>query len=224
VIKNMQRFQEDRGFSAWHLVLIFLGAVAVCAVFFSLGFVVGFNHQSTKAAATTENVTPTTDVPPTVNSPLETSSQLSNETVTPETVTPSPVVQPEAVPPQLPAHTQARPATHVTRESAAKPAARSRAEHELTSRRETRSAPAAANSGNSHFAVQVMASKTKADAITLIRLLEARSYHVFLVSPKNAHAGDTLYRVQVGPFASRADAERTRHKLEGEGFKPFIVH
>lgn len=222
----MQRFQEDRGFSAWHLVLIFLGAVAVCAVFFSLGFVVGFNHRSPKAATTTENVTPSTnsDIPPTVNSPLASSSEMSNETVAPETATPSPVKQPETAAPQPLTPAPAKPAAHETRAAAARSTSQSPAKPKSSPRKEARSALPAAYSRHGRFAVQVMASRTKADAITLIRLLEARSYHVFLVSPQSAHAGDNLYRVQVGPFASRPDAERTRKKLEREGFKPFIIH
>ena len=223
----MQRFQEDRGFSAWHLVLIFLGAVAVCGVFFSLGFVVGYNQGSSKSstvAENVENVTPGSNIPPTVNPPLDTSSEPSKESITPEAAPPSPVAQPKEIHSQpLPA-ARAEPTRNAVRESMRNPGVRLRVERKPSGPKEARSEPPAANGRHARFAVQVIASKTKADAITLIRLLEARNYPVFLVSPKNAHAGDHLYRVQVGPYASRAQAEQARRKLEREGFKPFIVH
>jgi cell division septation protein DedD len=72
--------------------------------------------------------------------------------------------------------------------------------------------------------VQVVASRTKADAEALVKILEGRGYPVFLVTPEYAHANDNLFRVQVGPFASRNDAEKVRAKLTQEGFKPFIKH
>lgn len=226
VIKHMQRFHEDKGFSAWQLVLIFLGAVAVCAVFFSLGFVVGYNHQPASASATTtENVTPSGNIPPTVNPPPGASSQLSEETITPEPIAPSPLAHPQEPSSQSSPPTEhAAPATHKARGAAATSAKRSREAHKSSSRKEVRSKVAAANNRREHFAVQVMASRSKADAITLIKLLEARKYHVFLVPPKQSHGRDNLYRVQVGPFSTRAEAERAEHRLEKEGFKPFVVH
>jgi cell division septation protein DedD len=74
------------------------------------------------------------------------------------------------------------------------------------------------------FTVQVVASRTKPDAETLIKILKSRGYPVFLVAPEYAHAKDNLYRVQVGPFVARGDAEKVRAKLAQEGFKPFIKH
>lgn len=72
------------------------------------------------------------------------------------------------------------------------------------------------------FAIQVAASRAKQDAEALVKILAARGYRVFLVTPEYAHANDNLFRVQVGPFATREDAEAVRAKLAKEGFKPFI--
>jgi cell division septation protein DedD len=217
----MQRFQEEKGFSAWHLVLVFLVAVAVCAVFFSLGFVVGYNHGPAKTSTQTETVTPSTNIPPTVNPPAEASTESSPQSVTTETVAPSPTAHPPVIRPRPLAQTmaeQAMPSAKKSREISnlrpSKPSAP----------KKTRSEPPAATAQNGRFAVQVIASRTKADAITLIRLLEARRYPVFLVSPKGSPGGDHLYRVHVGPYALRSQAEGALHKLEREGFKPFIVH
>jgi len=220
----MQRLQVEKGFSAWHLVLIFLAAVAVCAVFFSLGFVVGYNHGPAKTSTETETVTPPSNIPPTVNPPPEASAQSSTESLTTETVAPSPAAEAPVIHPQPLAEAipeQAMPAAKESREIS-KP--RTSAGHTPPAPKKMHSELPAATARNGRFAVQVIASKTEADAITLIRLLEARHYPVFLVSPKGSHVGDSLYRVHVGPYASRSQAERALHKLEREGFKPFIVH
>lgn len=62
--------REDGGLSARQLVLMFLSGVAVCAVFFAAGFLVGYNERASRAAPSTERVTPSTVIPPTVNPPL----------------------------------------------------------------------------------------------------------------------------------------------------------
>jgi cell division septation protein DedD len=74
------------------------------------------------------------------------------------------------------------------------------------------------------FTIQVVASRTRQDAETLVKILRGRGFPVFLVTPESAHVSDRLYRVQVGPFASRNEAERVRGKLSQQGFKPFIRH
>ena len=78
--KRMDNLRNEKGASARHLVLMFLAAVAVCAVFFSLGFVVGYNHAPSRAALATENVAASGNVPPTVNPPAGGSSTGGMET------------------------------------------------------------------------------------------------------------------------------------------------
>ena len=63
--------RDERGLSARYLVVVFLMGVAACAVFFSLGFLVGYNERPFKGATTTEQVTPSPIIPPNVNPPLE---------------------------------------------------------------------------------------------------------------------------------------------------------
>ena len=47
----------EKGLSAGHLAVLFLAGVAVCGVFFSLGFLVGYNERSSKTAILAEQVT-----------------------------------------------------------------------------------------------------------------------------------------------------------------------
>ena len=74
-----ERRPDEKGLSARYLVLVFLMGVAACAVFFSLGFLVGYNERSSRTAGMTEQVTPSGVIPPTVNPPLETVQPTSKE-------------------------------------------------------------------------------------------------------------------------------------------------
>ncbi len=186
--------RDERGLSARYLVVIFLMGVAACAVFFSLGFLVGYNERPFKGATTTEQVTPSPVIPPNVNPPLEE------------------IPEPAKSPPPA---TAAKSATQAPQESA-KPAVEAKAA--------SRTAATPSGPAPSGFAVQVVASRSKSDAESLVKELGSRGYRVFLVTPEYAKVGDNLYRVQVGPFARREDAETARDKLVKEGFKPFIRH
>lgn len=214
--------QDEKGLSARHLVLVFLAGVAVCAVFFSLGFLVGYNERSSKATPVTERVTSPPLIPPTVNPPPNSAQPPEKEAATatgsangpaglPEQVSAEPV--PESRPgaaPAIPPAAARSPELSVSKsDSPAGPG------------------PAARQAGPSvevgtGFTIQVAASRTKQDAEALVNILKTRGYPVFLVAPEYAHANDNLFRVQVGPFTSRDDAEQVRTKLAQEGFKAFI--
>src|SRR5438445_13302987 len=61
--------RTQSGLSARQLILFFFAGVAVCGVFFALGFLVGYNERAPTVAADTERVTQPSDIPPTVNPP-----------------------------------------------------------------------------------------------------------------------------------------------------------
>ena len=218
--KRMDYLRNEKGASARHLVLMFLAAVAVCAVFFSLGFVVGYNHAPSRGTLAMENVTPSGNVPPTVNPPAGGSSAegIQTENVSPGTSSVPPVERAEPSPPKsaATARTQdTKPQKKATSRNVAKskPAARPRRQPAAVA-----SAPS-----NAQFAVQVMASRTHTDAANLVKLLRSHGYRAYVLTPQQAHAKDKLYRVQVGPFPTRTAADSARDKLQGEGFRPFVV-
>lgn len=220
----MDRYQDEKGPSARHLVLMFLAAVAVCAVFFSLGFVVGYNHSPSRITPVTENVSSSGNIPPTVNPPSGGPSQPSSEGLETENVTPESASSPKPLQPEPLPQEPSATSKPETRQLAEKPALEKRPKSRPSrSEQEVSASPATSTSG-SQFAVQVMASKTRADAENLVKLLKAHGYHVFILTPQQAHTQDRLYRVQVGPFASRSQADHARDKLEAEGFRPFVVH
>jgi DedD protein len=219
---------DDKGLTARHLILVFLAGVAVCAVFFSLGFMVGYNEHSARTAAiAAETVNANAGViPPTVNPPAGgTPAGKANPDKADSVAPPTPVAG--GAEDQIPTETiqEGKPLPpergHVAETGGAKPApAPSTAPK--ASVPATRAAAPAASSVGSGFTVQVAASRARPDAESLVDILKNHGYPVFLVAPENSRAGDNLYRVQVGPFHNRADAERVREQLAKEGFKPFI--
>jgi DedD protein len=219
----MDYFRDEKGASGRQLVLMFLAAVAVCAVFFSLGFIVGYNHSPSKGGPVTENVTASGNIPPTVNPPAGGSSVPSPQGMETENVNPgsASVPQPERPRPLTPepeAKEQPRAATTPMKTT---PKVVSKSKPVAPPQRQPAAPPS--TSPGSHFAVQVMASRTRVDAENLVKLLKSRGYPVYILTPQQAHARDNLYRVQVGPFITRVAADATRDKLVGEGFRPFVV-
>jgi DedD protein len=220
-----QRDQSGGGLAARHLVLVFLAGVAVCAVFFSLGFFVGYHERTTEAATPTERVSAPPVIPPTVNPPIE--------TVEPEPKTRAPITAPTVPPSEVQPSSQA-PATPSSTppgaNQAAAPTASPGPSDSAASGEEVTDAapppapgPKAGEVGGG-FTVQVVAARAKQDAEKLVTVLKARGYPVFLVAPARAGRKDDFFRVQVGPFTSRQDAEKVRAKLHQEGFSPFIRH
>jgi DedD protein len=211
--------KDEKGLSARYLVLMFLMGVAACGVFFSLGFLVGYNERSSRTAPVTEQVTPPAVVPPTVNPPLETAPPAPKESAAAGAAArpAQPIPSEETGQAKKQATVAAPPtAAQLPSSAATKPAAPATAT----------AAPLAAPGVEvgSAFTVQVAASRNQQDAEKLVKELKARGYAVFVVTPEFAHANDNLFRVQVGPFATREEAEQVRAKIAKEGFKPFIRH
>ncbi len=191
--------REERGLSARQLVLMFLTGVAVCAVFFAAGFLVGYNERWSRGSPSTENVAPSGVIPPTVNTPAaaEPSGSEHSEAATP------------AETPAAQTPTPARPP-----KPAAKPAASA-----------ARRAAPSGGMMQGAFWVQVVASSTRPDAEHVIRILKGKGYPAALETPAQAGASDRLFRVRVGPFVTREEAEQVRGRLVHDGYKqPFIKH
>lgn len=210
------RRQDEKGGSARFLILVFLVGVAACAVFFSLGFLVGYNERTSRSAGPIEQVTPSGVIPPTVNAPLETVQTTGNETapINPRGTAPQPSLTASAA--------EQKPAG-----GAAPPAAPRSASPRTDTRAAAHATPAPSAPGRdveTGYTVQVAASRDKQDAGKLVKELKSRGFAVFVVTPEYSEAKDNLYRVQVGPFATREEAQKVRDRIAKEGFKPFIKH
>jgi len=214
------REHEERSHSAWYLTLIFLVCVATCGVFFSLGFLVGYNERPSRSVPSTEVVTSPPVIPPTINPPAES----------------VPGTPPESAASHAPPNPAPDSTGKPTGEATAHPVAPAGKTAEVAPMTEpspagaqpalnpsSPSTPAAGEVGEG-ITLQVAALRTKQDAENLVDILKTRGYPVFMVTPEYAHADDNLFRVLVGPFRARPDADKVRNKLLQEGFKPFVKH
>lgn len=78
--------------------------------------------------------------------------------------------------------------------------------------------PMTATAGASYF-VQVAAVTKQDDAQALVEALKKKQYAAFT---SNTSATDKFFHVQVGPFADIKDAEATKAKLIGDGYNPIL--
>ena len=199
--------RTQSGLSARQLILFFFAGVAVCAVFFALGFLVGYNERAPTVAADTERVTQPSDIPPTVNPPMESAKPAAKSATTGSSAKAEEPLSEEVIS-SPPARGQAAPA---------------RGARAATPSTESSGEAAESRAGRQGgLAVQVVASSSRQDAAALVGVLKGRGYSAFLLTPAEARSGDKLFRVEVGPFSSRAEAEKARRKLADEGFKPFL--
>jgi len=221
---NTNSLRDAKGLSTRHLILVFLAGVAVCGIFFSLGFLVGYNERSVRMSPVTERVSTPATIPPTINSPLETVPVGTGSGAASTPSAPSSLAPLQAsVPPSPTSEQKPLTAPGAASPVTALPPSLAKAETEAEPG-SAKTSPAANGGVGGGFTVQVTALRIEQDAEAVVRILKGRGYRVFVVTPGQSHANDNLYRVQVGPFASRGDAEKVRAKLTQEGFKPFIRH
>jgi len=175
------------------MLVLFFGLVALCAVFFGMGFSLG---KSTVKTAVVADVNSGTAVE---NGPRPSASKNLNP------ASPEPVVKPVG---QKNVDTQAdaNSAANGT-ETGATPATSNPPPAD----------PLAAPPLNGYY-VQVAAVSKQEDAEALVDALKKKQYAAFST---NASA-DKLYRVQVGPFGDIKEAEATRAKLVGDGYNPIL--
>ena len=68
------------------------------------------------------------------------------------------------------------------------------------------------------YTVQVAAISKQEDADILVNALRKKQYPVFVTSSPT----DALYHVQVGPFSDAKDAETMRSRLAGDGYNAIV--
>jgi DedD protein len=175
------------------LLMLFFGLVAMCAVFFAMGYSLG---RGSGKPAIAEAAAPVSGNPhPTV--------QRTSESSKSDLTFYKAVEQKDADPSLTPA-AQTTQASADTNSAANKsPVAPD---------------PAAIASGSSYF-VQVAAVSKQEDAEALVDALKKKQYPAFTA---NGSANDKLYHVQVGPYGEVKDAESMRAKLIGDGYNPIL--
>jgi len=184
------------------LLALFFGVVAICAVFFALGYTLGRKSEPVGAASTgTSPQTPTNASKP-GSAPASGSVPAMTFYKSVEQKEPNPELTPAA---------DAKTGDTKT-ETAAAPAP-SPAEPSPGTTDST-----AAPVTNGYF-VQVAAVSKQDDAEALVEALKKKDYPAF-VAP--AAGADKFFRVQLGPFAEIKDAEALRSKLIADGYNPIL--
>jgi len=224
--------ESERGLSITSLALLFLLGVGVCAVFFSLGFLVGYKERSSSNSAEVERVTPSAATPPVVNSPPEKDETSFQHAAPPAPAGPtvqSTVAESTQKSQPHPDETSgnAASAARASAQDAGSGANPPAAQHTAAApgNPDSPEAPGPAPTkqpATGGIVLQVAALQSIEDAQRLVKVLKERGYPVFLVTPEEARANDNLFRVRVGPFTLRDEAEKTRQKLVTEGFNPFV--
>ncbi len=179
------------------LLLLFFGLVALCAVFFGMGYSLGRGSGRLGIAeAAAPAGTPATH--PVGSRAADGSNKQSDLTFY------------KAVE-QKDADSTLTPAAQT---SASAPASAD----SNASKGPSAPDPAAIASGSSYF-VQVAAVSKQEDAEALVEALKKKQYPAFTA---NGSASDKLFHVQVGPYGEVKDAEAMRAKLISDGYNPIL--
>src|SRR5579863_942012 len=192
------------------LLVLFFGLVAICALFFALGYSLG---RKSEPAITTASaaITPT---PTSI-----TGKSSSGSTPAPAMTFYKSVEQKDASAELTPAadakaDTKSEVKTDPKADAGSAPAGATAAQTPGTNAADpaTTLPPAAA------YFVQVAAVSKQEDADALVDALKKKQYSAF-VAPI---AADKLCRVQVGPFSDVKEAEATRTRLIADGYSPIL--
>jgi cell division septation protein DedD len=179
------------------LLLLFFGLVALCAVFFALGYNLG---RSAASPVLAERTPAAADTAKQTNK----SGAASGAKATDLTFYKA-VEQNDSYPQLSPAQG---------------PAAASNGAGDTSPAQSTAAAPdtTALRSANSYY-VQVAAVSKQEDAEALVEALKRKQYPAFTASGSSA---DRLFHVQVGPYNDIKDAEVMRAKLVNDGYNPIL--
>jgi len=194
------------------LLGLFFALVAICAVFFALGYTLGRKSDSALAGATTLAPVPANGAKP-VSSGAAPAAQMTfykaveqpngNSQLTPAVATPTDAAA-------------AQPSAAQTTSSSATPSPASGAQSQSPQTAGPPD-PMAPIPGTGYF-VQVAAVTKQEDADALVDALKKKQYPAFVAS----NAADKLFRVQVGPFGDIKEAEAMRSRLINDGYNPIL--
>lgn len=183
------------------MLLLFFALVALCAVFFALGYNLG--RSSIKAPLTAEA--------PVTNSPTHPggakSTPAENSTKASDLSFYKTVEQSDANAQLSPAQSAPASGANAPQAAAGQPASTP-----------TPPSPMAVPGAGSYF-VQVAAVSKQEDAEALVEALKKKQYPAFSASNSPT---DKLFHVQVGPYADIKDAESMRTKLISDGYNPIL--
>lgn len=185
------------------MLTLFFGLVALCGVFFGLGFSLG--RGSVRSLATN-------DASQTASGPaLRPSAMKSGGTQSP----PSADMTYYKAVENKDSAAQAAPAAAQPKDESAKNEA---PKSDNSAAKSDAPDPMTATAGPGYF-VQVAAVSKQDDAQALVDALKKKQYAAFTASTSPS---DKLFHVQVGPFSDLKEAEATKAKLVSDGYNPIL--
>lgn len=189
---------------------VFFALVALCGVFFGLGYSLGRGSGRT-ILADGEQVQ-------TSSSPALRPSAMKSGTGAPaqtgEGLTFYKAVEQKDPNAQL----ATDPAKDASKETAKEVVTPDSADNDAKQSQPAAPDPATALASTGYF-VQVAAVSKQDDAQALVDALKKKQYAAFTAA---SSATDKLFRVQIGPFNDIKEAEATRAKLIGDGYNPIL--
>ncbi|SRR5579871_3809687 len=205
------------------VMVIFVLAVILGAVFFGLGFVVGRHSTGPTGTGTVTSASPSVSTDK--RSALSPTQPTSSADSAPAE-TPVPEVKPESTPAAIEAKGDAppveKPAAAAPVEKAPPTPVEKQPEKpkpapppEPAAKRAETAAPAASNGP---IVLQVSAHGHREDAEPVVALLKRKGFPASIVTVPS----DPLFHVQVGPYTTLSDAEAAKKALEEQGFKPYL--
>lgn len=174
------------------MLALFFGLVALCAVFFGMGFSLGKNSGRTNVEL--QGGTGAASVRPTAVKATE--GRAASDLTFYKAVE------------------QKDPQADLTAKSPETPSAAAKT---APADADAPPDPTAISGQNSYF-VQVAAVSKQEDAAALVDALKKKQYAAFAASA----GGDKLFHVQVGPFSDIKDAEGARGQLVKDGYNPIL--
>jgi cell division septation protein DedD len=186
------------------MLTLFFGLVALCGLFFGLGFSLG--RGSVRPLASGDQLQTST------GPALRPSAMKSGQGQNPGDMTFYKAVQNK----DAGAPAEASKDDAAKADSAKTDSAKQAAESDAS--KSGPPDPMTATAGPGYF-VQVAAVSKQDDAQALVDALKKKQYAAFTASTS---AGDKLFHVQVGPFGDLKEAEATRAKLVSDGYNPIL--
>jgi len=181
------------------LLVLFFGLVAICALFFALGYSLG---RKSEPGITTANAAGSPQTTPGSTKPAGSASAQAPPMTFYKAVEQKDA-NPELTPPASEAKAESAP-------NVATPAGQNQP---------AASSPDATTLPISAYFVQVAAVSKQEDAEALVDALKKKQYPAFVASSPSS---DKLFRVQVGPFTDIKDAEAMRTHLISDGYNPIL--
>jgi DedD protein len=186
------------------LLVLFFGLVAICALFFALGYSLGRKSEPILAATSAAPTTPSGTANSAAQAPApmtfyknveqkDASAELTPATETKADTRATPAAASPAAAPAQPAPASQTPAANSDAPSTVLP--------------------------TSAYFVQVAAVTKQEDADALVDALKKKDYPAF-VAPQSKM--DNFFHVQVGPYSDVKEAEAMRTRLIADGYSPIL--